>query len=137
MRHSERDDDFDGKRNRAHLFTRGGRRRVAEIAFHAIANLATEGALIEISRRPDKRVVPFNNDHTELEDNFADIIGKAQRGLGISDSELAEKSGVSREEIHEVRDGKIDSQTIGRIAPVLKLSAKALVDLAQGKWKPD
>ena len=27
--------------------------RVAEIAFHSIANLATEGALMEISRRPD------------------------------------------------------------------------------------
>jgi len=29
-----------------------------------------------------------------LEDNVGDIIGKAQRGLRISDSELAEKSGV-------------------------------------------
>ena len=28
-----------------------------------------------------------------LEDNATDIIGKAQRGLGISDSELAEKGG--------------------------------------------
>ena len=28
-----------------------------------------------------------------LEDNAADIIGKAQRGLGISDSELGEQSG--------------------------------------------
>ena len=27
-----------------------------------------------------------------LEDNAGDIIGKAQRGLGISDSELAEKA---------------------------------------------
>jgi len=26
-----------------------------------------------------------------LEDNVGDIIGKAQRGLGISDSELAER----------------------------------------------
>ena len=34
-----------------------------------------------------------------LEDNADDIIGKAQRGLRISDSELAEKSGVSRETI--------------------------------------
>ena len=29
-----------------------------------------------------------------LEDNVGDIIGKAQRGLGISDSELAEKARV-------------------------------------------
>jgi hydroxyacylglutathione hydrolase len=34
-----------------------------------------------------------------LEDNFTDVIGKAQRGLRISDSELAEKSGVSAAQI--------------------------------------
>jgi hydroxyacylglutathione hydrolase len=72
-----------------------------------------------------------------LEDNVGDIIGKAQRGLRISDSELAEKSGVSREKINDVRSGKIDNEAIERIAPVLKLNAKALVDLATGKWKPD
>ncbi len=72
-----------------------------------------------------------------LEDNVGDIIGKAQRGLRISDSELAEKSGVSREKINDVRGGKIDNEAIERIAPVLKLNAKALVDLATGKWKPD
>ena len=37
-----------------------------------------------------------------LEDNFTDIIGKAQRGLGISDSQLAEKSGVPTTKIHAV-----------------------------------
>ena len=72
-----------------------------------------------------------------LEDNVVDIIGKAQRGLHISDSQLAEKSGVSREKINDVRGGEIDNRTIERIAPVLKLNAKALVDLASGKWKPD
>jgi len=71
-----------------------------------------------------------------LEDNVGDIIGKAQRGLRVSDSQLAEKSGVSREKINDVRNGKIDNQTIERIAPVLKLNAKALVDLAKGEWKP-
>jgi hypothetical protein len=32
-----------------------------------------------------------------LEDNFTDIVGKAQRGLGISDSQLAERSGLDVE----------------------------------------
>ncbi|HAK07504.1 MAG TPA: MBL fold metallo-hydrolase, partial [Spartobacteria bacterium] len=54
-----------------------------------------------------------------------------------SDSELAEKSGVSREKINDVRSGKIDNEAIERIAPVLKLNAKALADLAKGEWKPD
>src|SRR2546429_423390 len=30
----------------------------------------------------------------DLEDNFGDVVGKAQRGLGISDSELSKKSGA-------------------------------------------
>ena len=30
-----------------------------------------------------------------LEDNVSDVIGKAQRGLGISDSQLAERSGIT------------------------------------------
>lgn len=73
----------------------------------------------------------------ELEDNFSDVIGKAQRGLGISDSELAKKSGASADAIHKVRDGQFDEATLRAIAPALDLDADALVDLAQGKWKPE
>ncbi|MDP9186739.1 MAG: MBL fold metallo-hydrolase [Verrucomicrobiota bacterium] len=73
----------------------------------------------------------------ELEDNVGDIIGKAQRGLGISDSQLAEKSGLKPEHLRQIRDGNYDESAIRAIAPVLNLDAGALVDLAQGKWKPD
>jgi hydroxyacylglutathione hydrolase len=72
-----------------------------------------------------------------LEDNVGDIIGKAQRGLRISDSELAERARLHAEQIRELREGKIDNDALGKIAPVLKLDAEALVDLAAGKWKPD
>jgi glyoxylase-like metal-dependent hydrolase (beta-lactamase superfamily II) len=71
-----------------------------------------------------------------LEDNFTDVIGKAQRGLGISDSQLAEKSGASVEAIRQLRDGRFDRQTIERAAPVLQLNAAALADLAQEKFRP-
>ena len=50
-----------------------------------------------------------------LEDNFTDIIGKAQRGLGISDRQLAEKSGASVELIQQVLDGKFDRATLEKI----------------------
>jgi hydroxyacylglutathione hydrolase len=73
----------------------------------------------------------------ELEDNFGDIIGKAQRGLGISDSELAKKSGASADAIRKVRDGQFEESTVRAIAQVLDLDTNALVDLARGKWKPD
>ena len=72
-----------------------------------------------------------------LEDNFTDIIGKAQRGLGISDSQLAEKSGASVDRIREVRDGKVERATIERIAHVLQLNGPALADLAEEKFQPN
>ena len=72
-----------------------------------------------------------------LEDNFTDIIGKAQRGLEISDSALAGKSGASMEQIRRLRDGQFDRDTIAKIAPVLQLNPTALSALARNKWRPN
>lgn len=72
-----------------------------------------------------------------LEDNFTDIIGKAQRGLGISDSELAEKSGASVAAIRQLREGNFDRATSDQIAPLLQLNPEALADLAQGNFRPN
>ena len=69
-----------------------------------------------------------------LEDNFTDVIGKAQRGLRISDSQLAEKSGVSADRIRKLRDGAFDDETAARIAPALQLDSAALCKLGSGKW---
>ena len=71
-----------------------------------------------------------------LEDNVSDIVGKAQRGLGISDSQLAERSGVNAEKIRKLRDGELDDDAVERAASVLKLNAAALRKLASGKWDP-
>lgn len=72
-----------------------------------------------------------------LEDNVSDIIGKAQRGLGISDSQLAEKSGVSPEKIRNLREGTFEGDVVERVAPFLNLDAAALRKLADGKWRPE
>jgi hydroxyacylglutathione hydrolase len=69
-----------------------------------------------------------------LEDNFTDIIGKAQRGLGISDSQLAEKSKLPVERIRQLRDGKMDDDALKRIAPILDLDPSALVEIVSEKW---
>jgi hydroxyacylglutathione hydrolase len=71
-----------------------------------------------------------------LEDTFADVIGKAQRGLRLSDTELAEKARVSSQKIRQLRDGDFDELAIARVAPVLGLAARQLCDLAQGQWQP-
>lgn len=72
-----------------------------------------------------------------LEDNFTDIIGKAQRGLQLSDEELAEKSQASVEAIQGLKDGQFDRATSDLIAPVLELDAAALATVAEDNWKPD
>jgi len=71
-----------------------------------------------------------------LEDNAADIIGKAQRGLGISDSELAERAKVSAQTIQKLRDGDLDESALQRVAPVLGLDPRSLGELAKGEWHP-
>src|SRR4029434_1667635 len=71
-----------------------------------------------------------------LEDNASDIIGKAQRGLGISDSELAEKAGVSAETIRKLRNGDFDESGLVGVAPVLGLDGHALGEIAKGEWHP-
>jgi hydroxyacylglutathione hydrolase len=71
-----------------------------------------------------------------LEDNAGDIVGKAQRGLGISDSQLSQKAGVSVSDLRKVRDGKFDEATLRAIAPPLNLDANALVEFGAGKWTP-
>src|SRR5438874_1220719 len=71
-----------------------------------------------------------------LEDNFSDVIGKAQRGLRLSDTELAEKARVSSQKIRQLREGTFDELAVVRIAPVLGLAARQLCDLAQGQWPP-
>ena len=72
-----------------------------------------------------------------LEDNASDIIGKAQRGLGISDSQLAEKAGVSPDQIRKLREGIFEAEAIERVAPPLKLNAASLRKLADGNWRPE
>jgi hydroxyacylglutathione hydrolase len=72
-----------------------------------------------------------------LEDNVSDIIGKAQRGLGISESQLAERAGVSADAVRRIRSGDLGGEAIEQVAPILKLSAGALRKLASGEWKPE
>src|SRR6266702_882629 len=71
-----------------------------------------------------------------LEDNVGDIIGKAQRGLRISDTELAEKARVNSQTIHQLREGDFDELALLRVAPVLGLAGRALCELAKGERHP-
>jgi glyoxylase-like metal-dependent hydrolase (beta-lactamase superfamily II) len=71
-----------------------------------------------------------------LEDNFNDVINKTQRGLSISDRELAQRAEVSVTELAAVKQGEPQDEVIRRVARSLRLSADALVALAHKRWYP-
>jgi hydroxyacylglutathione hydrolase len=71
-----------------------------------------------------------------LEDNFDDVINKTQRGLKISDADLAQRAEVSLEDLTAIKSGKPIDAVIRRVARHLRLSAEALEVLAHKRWYP-
>jgi glyoxylase-like metal-dependent hydrolase (beta-lactamase superfamily II) len=71
-----------------------------------------------------------------LEDKFNDIVGKAMRGLQLSDTQVAEKSGADAAAINALRDGKWNEATARKVAPVLHLGADALAASGNESWAP-
>ena len=71
-----------------------------------------------------------------LEDTFADIIGKAQRGLGLSDTDLEIRAGISESDLIVLKGGTFDPLVIRSLAPVLGLNTEALVALGAGTYMP-
>jgi len=71
-----------------------------------------------------------------LEDNFTDILGKAQGGLGLGDAELARRAGVTVKEIAAAKDGHVDEAVLRKLAAALNLGANALVASAKQAWYP-
>jgi len=93
-----------------------------------------------------------------IEDNFEDILGKAQRGLNLAASELAQRAGISVAQFHAVKGGlPADSSAVGlakvealakaealakedaiirKLAGVLHLGPDALVASAKKSWRP-
>ena len=71
-----------------------------------------------------------------LEDNFTDVINKAQRGLQITDDVLATRAEISAEELAAVKAGQPHFAIIRRLARHLRLHPDALEALARKAWYP-
>ena len=71
-----------------------------------------------------------------LEDLFSDVIAKAQRGLGLSDSRLAAQSGLTVDEILNARVGSADYALLLKLAPHLNLHGPSLVTMSHNAWRP-
>ena len=71
-----------------------------------------------------------------LEDAYNDILGKAQRGLGLGDAALAASVGMSEDQWRKVRGGEYDAAAVRKAAPHLGLDADRLAAIAEGKYHP-
>lgn len=71
-----------------------------------------------------------------LEDNFADVINKAQRGLKISDADLAAWADVSVGDLAAVKAGKPIIAVLRKVARHLRLAPNPLESLARMEWYP-
>ena len=71
-----------------------------------------------------------------LEDNFIDIIGKAQRGLHLNDIRLASRARISVAQVGAAKTGRFDDAVIRKLATALNLDWKALVASARKAWRP-
>lgn len=72
-----------------------------------------------------------------IEDNFNDIISKAQRGLKVSDEELCKRAEVSADDLAAVKAGQPVDAVLRRVARHLRLGPNALEDLAHRRWYPE
>ena len=73
-----------------------------------------------------------------LEDLAVDVVGKAQRGLGLDDNELAAKLGIQPDELAAVKEVKgISAALAEALANALELGPRALIALAEGRYSPE
>lgn len=72
-----------------------------------------------------------------LEDNFTDVLGKAQHGLKLTDAALAARAGVSPADLAALQRGEVREPALRAVAQALRLGADALVSLARKKWYPE
>ena len=73
-----------------------------------------------------------------LEDEFQDVVGKAMRGLRLSESQLAQKAEVSPEDVDAFKkgDAPVNHEAAGKIAGALGLDYPSLHDLGAGAYHP-
>ncbi len=71
-----------------------------------------------------------------LEDNYDDVLHKAQRGLGLTDDALATKAGLTPAVFTAVKKGSVDETAIAKLAPVLRLHGPSVIELAKKAWYP-
>jgi hydroxyacylglutathione hydrolase len=71
-----------------------------------------------------------------LEDFFPDIIGKAQRGLHLDDTLLAQRARLEQTQIERLKAGSGDRSQVTAVGAALDLAHGALVESFEKSWEP-
>lgn len=72
-----------------------------------------------------------------LEDLFNDVIGKARRGLAMTEDALSTRSGVPLADIKAAMAGEVNESALTKLATVLNLDGPSLVAMAKKAWAPN
>lgn len=71
-----------------------------------------------------------------LEDQYVDVLAKAQTGLSWSDKELSKRAGVEPSVLQDLKSGLLDEGVLIKVAEALELRAAPLLDLAKSRYRP-
>lgn len=73
-----------------------------------------------------------------LEDEFGDIIGKARRGQGLSEIQIAAAAGITEAQLSRMEQYtlKPTEAQVYKLAEVLNLNGTKLLDIAKEQWAP-
>lgn len=71
-----------------------------------------------------------------VEDDFNDIIGKAQKGQEINTEDLADSSGIAEGVIRHLRRGELYEAELEKLGSALGLNVPALMKIARNEWYP-
>jgi hydroxyacylglutathione hydrolase len=72
-----------------------------------------------------------------FEDLFTDVLGKAKRGLKLSDDALAAQAGLSLEVTQAALAGAREPAALRALAQALGLHGESLIAMAEAAWRPE
>lgn len=71
-----------------------------------------------------------------IEDDFNDIVSKAQKGLELSTEKLSERANITSAQIRDLRKGVFDEENLRAAAQAMRLNEEALIAVAKNEWYP-
>ena len=78
----------------------------------------------------------MNNAASPLEDTWVDVLNKAKRGQELSEADLAESSGLTREEVLSLLQEKLVPDHLKAVAQALGIAPDQALALARGEYHP-